>query len=73
MEKYNLIQTSSILWIFFKQAKMVSDPFPNQVQREIKTETLHQQLTPLALFSAKLFPFGTRSSEDSSSGFTFIL
>lgn len=33
MEKYNLIQTSSILWILFKQAKMVSDLFPNQVQR----------------------------------------
>lgn len=38
---------------------MVSDPFPNQVQRESKT--LHQQLKHV------LFPFGTRSSEVSSS------
>lgn len=28
MEKYNLLQTSSILWNL-KQSKMVSDPFPN--------------------------------------------
>lgn len=30
MEKYNLIQTSSIQIFLFKQAKMVSDLFPNQ-------------------------------------------
>lgn len=34
---------------------MVSDPFPNQVQREIKTETLHQQLKPRALFPLNYF------------------
>lgn len=48
MEKYNLITLYKRLdSLKFKQAKMVSDLFPNQVQRETKSERLHQQLRPL--------------------------
>lgn len=70
MEKYNLIQTSSILWIFLnKQNGEWPVPKPSAAGNKNWNASPAAQTT--RFISTKLFPFGTRSLEDSSSAFDF--
>lgn len=70
MEKYNLITLYKRLnSLKFKQAKMVSDLFPKQVQRKQKAKgsTSSSARSSARFLLAEPFPFGTRSEEDASS------